>query len=117
MFHDTVSIIMYISMVRIYPSPGCTQAVVNILNTLMGPFAANANCLGCLITVEAEENGVVCYTEQWRTRDALDRHLRSLLFNRVLEAMECSRQQPEVDFYEVTGVGGLELVAHARNTH
>jgi quinol monooxygenase YgiN len=109
--------IMYISMVRIYPPPGRRQDVVDVLNTLKGPIAANAECLDCSVAIENDDDGVVCYTERWRTRDALDRHLRSPLFSRVLEAMECSSRRPAVDFYEVTEVGGLELVEQARVRH
>lgn len=108
---------MFISVVKIFPPPGRAQAVIEILETLKGPIAAEASCLGCSITVEAGEGGAICYTEQWRTREALDRHLRSPLYSRVLEAMECSYQPPEVDFYEATDVGGLELVEKARTTH
>lgn len=108
---------MYISVVKIFPPPGREQAVIEILETLKGPIATEADCLGCSITVEAGESGTICYTEQWRTRAALDRHLRSSLYSRVLEAMECSRRPPEVDFYEATDVGGLELVEKARTTH
>jgi len=44
--------------------------------------------------------------------------LNSNLYSRVLEAMECSCKPPDVEFYEVINVGGLELVNLARsNVH
>jgi len=52
--------------------------------------------------------------ERWRSREALERHLRSPLYCRVLEAMELSRQPPEVEFFAVQDIGGLELVEKAR---
>jgi quinol monooxygenase YgiN len=106
---------MLISVVKIYPLPGREDVVTDVLNSLKGPVSAIVDCLGCSVTREVGEAGVVCYMEQWRDRAALDRHLKSSLYSRVLEAMECSRQPPQVDFYEVTGVGGLELVAQARS--
>ena len=33
---------------------------------------------------------------QWRSREALEQHLRPVLFSRVLEAMECSRPSPKL---------------------
>jgi quinol monooxygenase YgiN len=102
------------SVVKIYPAPGSEQTVLEVLESMKGPIAALDNCLGCSVTVEVGEGGAICYTEQWRTREALDRHLRSTLYGRVLEAMECSRTPPEVEFYEVTEVGGLELIEKVR---
>lgn len=108
---------MYFAVIRIYPYPGREQAVIDVLDTLKGPTAASTDCLGCSVAVESGEDGVICYTEQWRTRDALDRHLCSQLYGRVLEALECSRQSPDVEFYEATAAGGLELIEQARITH
>lgn len=111
---------MYLSVIRIYPPPGREQFVIDVLDTLKGPVTTNADCLGSSIAIEAGENGeggAICYTEQWRTREALDRHLRSPLYGRVLEVMECSRKPPGVEFFTVTDVGGLELVEQARHPH
>jgi quinol monooxygenase YgiN len=105
---------MYLSVVKIYPPPGSMPTLLDVLESMKGPVATLSDCLGCSVTVEVGENGAVCYTEQWRTREALERHLRSPLYGRVLEAMECSCRPPEVEFYEVTEVGGLELVEKVR---
>lgn len=108
---------MYLSVVRIYPPRGREQAVIDVLDSLKGSLANNVDCLGYLVTLEPRDGGAVCYTEQWRTRNALDQHLCSHLFGRVLEAIECSHQPPEVVFYKVADVGGLELVEQVRTNH
>jgi len=105
---------MLLSVVKIYPPPGAEHTILEVLESMKGQIAVLNDCLGCSITIEVGEGGAICYTEQWRTREALDRHLRSPLFGRVLEAMECSSTTPDVEFYEVTEVGGLELVEKAR---
>jgi quinol monooxygenase YgiN len=101
-------------MIKIYPNPGSEQTVIDVLDSLKGPFAANVDCLSCTITVETDGTGAVCYSEHWKTRAAFDRHLRSALFGRVLEAMELSSRSPDVAFYDVTEIGGLKLVEQAR---
>lgn len=105
---------MILSFIRIYPRPGLEQSTVEVLDSLKGPVATIAGCLGCSVAVETGGNGEVCYLEQWRSRDAFERHLSSPLYGRLLEAMECSCRAPDVEFYEVTGVGGLEMVEKAR---
>lgn len=105
---------MYLSVLRIYPPPRCKQAVIDVLVSMKYPIEYNIDCLGCSVSVEPGRGGAVCYTEQWNSREALDRHLRSLLYYRVLKSMERSHRHPEIDFYEVTRIGGLELVEQLR---
>lgn len=106
---------MYLVMIKIYPDPEHEHAVIDVLDSLKGQIAANADCLICIISVETDGTGAVCYVEKWRSREALDRHLRSTLFRRVLTAMEFSVRPPDVGFYQVTETGGLGLVEDARS--
>lgn len=108
---------MLLSIVKIYPPAGVEQSILEVLESMKGPVATLTDCIGCSVMVETGDGGAICYTEQWATREALDRHLRSPLYGRVLETMECSRVPPEVDFYEVIEVGGLELVERVRTPH
>ena len=106
---------MILSVVKIYPHPGREHAVIDVLDSLTGPVSTLAGCLGCSVSIETGAGEVVNYTEKWCSREALDRHLNSNLYGRVLEAMEFSCKPPDVEFYEVTNVGGLELVELARS--
>ncbi len=105
---------MYLSIIKIYPSPGNEHVVVDVLESMKGQIAAITDCYGCSVSVESGEGGTVCYTERWRDREALDRHLRSALYTRVLAAMELSHAPPVVEFFEATKAGGLDLVELAR---
>lgn len=108
---------MIIASVKIYPRAGLEQDTLDLLESLKGPIATNSDCLSCSIAIELGEVRAVCYLERWQTREALVRHLRSPLYGRILEAMECSSVPPEIEFYEAIGVGGLELVQEARLPH
>ena len=105
---------MFISIIKIYPATGSEQKIIDVFESLKVAIANIPDCLECIVAVEAGEDGQVCYIEQWRTHEALDRHLRSPLYGRVLEAMELSRAEPEVSFFEVSRIGGLELVGNVR---
>ncbi len=106
---------MYLALIKIYPAAEMEPVIIDVLESLQGPNAANADCLDCTITVGTdEERKVICYTERWRSREALDRHLRSPMYRRVLEVMESSQLPPVALFYETNDVGGLELVELAR---
>ena len=105
---------MIISIIKIYPPTGSEHTIIDVLESVKVAIANLYDCLECSVAVEAGEDDQVCYMEQWRTREALDRHLRSPLYGRVLEAMELSRIPPEVTFFKVSKIGGLELVGRVR---
>lgn len=105
---------MLLSLVTIHPLPGDESKVIDVLDSMQRLIATSLDCQGCLITTEAGTGKSICYMERWRTREALDRHLRSTLYCRVLEAMELSRIPPTVEFFEITGIGGLDLIERVR---
>ena len=51
----------------------------------------------------------------WATEEDLVRHLQSETYKRLLLLMELGRSAPEVQFYAVEQVSGLDLVEKARN--
>jgi quinol monooxygenase YgiN len=105
---------MILCMITIYPSPGEESRIIDVLDSIRGAMAANTDCHGCLFATEAGKSGAICYMERWRTREALDRHLRSALYCQLLEAIELSRIPPEVEFFEISTIGGLDVVEKAR---
>jgi len=105
---------MFFSFVKIDAPPGQAHTIIDVLESMRGQTASSPGCLGCLLTVEVGASDTICYQEQWRDRETLERHLRSPLYARVLAAMELSCTQPLVEFFEVSKTGGLELVEVAR---
>jgi quinol monooxygenase YgiN len=106
---------MLLAIITIHPQPGDEAKIIDVLDSMRGLVATNAECLGCVLTVEAGAGRAIFYMERWRTREALVKHLASNVYCRVLEAMELSRIPPEVEFLDVREVGGLELVEKARS--
>lgn len=53
--------------------------------------------------------------ERWETEEALEEHLRSEAYRRIIGAVELSGAQPEIRFEHVASVEGLELVERLRN--
>lgn len=105
---------MLLAILTIFPLPGEGARVIEVLDSLRSAVALEGECLESLITIAPDEGGPICYTERWRSREALERHLGSPLYGRVFEAMELSRQTPRIEFLQVQEVGGLDMVAEAR---
>ena len=106
--------IMKLVILKIYPATGRAPAVIDVLESMKMALASTSDCLDCTVAFETGEEGAIVYTEQWRSKEALEGHLRSHIFLRVLEAMEYSRNAPKINFFDVSEIGGLELVEMAR---
>ena len=104
---------MLLAILTIFPLPGEESRIIEVLDSLRTAVAPNVECRESLITVAPDEGGLICYTERWRSREALEQHLGSPLYSRVFEAMELSRQPPKIEFLQVQEVGGLDMVAEA----
>jgi hypothetical protein len=53
--------------------------------------------------------------ERWETEEALEAHLRSETYRRILGAVELSGSQPDIRFEHVSGIEGMELIERLRN--
>ncbi len=104
-----------LSLVKITPSYENRKEVFDILNSIKGPTQAIHGCLDCSICMEEGDEGVIIFLEHWRTWEDFIRHIRSDLYARMLEAMELSTKKPEVNFFEVTSMKGMELIEAVRS--
>jgi quinol monooxygenase YgiN len=105
---------MNLAIFKIYPAPGHAPAVLDVLESMKTALASASDCLDCTLAFETGEEGAIVYTELWRSLEALKTHLRSHIFLRILEAMEFSRSAPKVVFFDVSEIGGMDLIEVAR---
>jgi len=104
-----------LSIIKIDPVPEKRVEILRILASVKGPVIALGACLDCHVCEEERGEGMILYLEQWNSWEAFMRHLRSELFGRILEAMELSREMPDVVFYDVSAVKGMDLLNAVRN--
>jgi quinol monooxygenase YgiN len=84
------------------------------LEALVGPVRAQPGCRHCAVMHDAEAPGVVTLTEEWETREDLDRHFRSEECRRLLALVELGDGPPELHIDSVSVREGLEAIAAAR---
>ncbi len=106
---------MILSIVKISPLPGKRKEILDILLSIKGPIQATHGCLACNICEEEEEERIIFYLEHWRSWADLIQHIHSNLYTRMLEAMELSRRRPEIFFYEISDIKGMELIETVLN--
>jgi len=106
---------MIIGTVRFLPPPNRHVAVLEILRSVQGPVRAQPGCAACDILDEQGPETAIVLLERWETEEALETHLRSEAYRRILGAIELSGGQPDIRFEHVSSSEGLELVERLRD--
>jgi len=107
---------MIVGTVRILPPPNRRDEVLELLRSIQGPVRAQEGCAACHIYEEHAPEEAVVLVEQWASAEALDQHLRSEAYRRVLVALELSGSPPEIRFDHVTATEGIELIERSRGS-
>jgi quinol monooxygenase YgiN len=107
-------IYMMIAMLTIKVLPGKRKAAIDILRSMEGPLRVKKELVLQKIYQADQEEDEILYMEQWLTKEALQRHIQSDLFMRILEVMELSAVSPQLSFQEFSGTRGIDLVIALR---
>ena len=106
---------MILSKLRLFPAPEKRRQVLAALRSVQGPTQAEPSCAAAQVYEEDGPEAAVLYVEEWNSESEFPDHLRSELYRRVLAAIDLSKSAPEVCFYTVSDVQGLELVQQIRD--
>ena len=105
---------MFISFIKLLPQPDKRQAMIDILKNLEALTRGKPDCKCCCVYEQLNDTKAILYLEQWQNREALERHVQSSMYMRLLTAMELSGEAPEIQFYGVSETMGMELIEALR---
>ncbi len=105
---------MIVGTLRLLPAPNRRAEVLAILRTIQGPVQAQPGCAACHILEEQGPEQAVVLVERWETQQALETHLRSESYRRILGAIELCAGPPDIRFDHVSATEGLALVERSR---
>ena len=106
---------MIVGTLRLLPAPNRRAAVLDIFRSIQGPVLARAGCTECRIYEEQGPEQALVLVETWDDQGALEEHLRSDIYRRILGAIELSTEPPEVRFDTVSATEGMELIERLRS--
>ena len=106
---------MIVGTLRILPPPDRRADVLEVLRSVQGSVGAQPGCAGCRVYEEQGEERAVVLIERWESQAALDAHLRSEAYRRILGAVELSGGPPDIRFEQVTATEGIELIERSHN--
>ena len=107
---------MVICFLKIVPLSGKREAIFEILGSVMDLTRGRPGCLGCASYEEHSDQRSVLYVEQWESKEHLNRHIQSNLYNRVFCAMDLASQAPEISFHDVSETTGMDMIEALRTT-
>ncbi len=107
---------MVVGTVTILPAPDRRAEVLRVFRTVQGPLLAQPGCVACHIYEEQGPEQAVVLVERWESQEALEAHLRSESYRRILGAIELSDGPPEVRFDYVSATNGMELIERSRRS-
>jgi quinol monooxygenase YgiN len=106
---------MIVGTLTILPAPHRRAEVLEVLRSVQGPVLAQPGCAACRIYEEQGPEETIVLVERWESQAALEAHLRSESYRRILGAIELSGGPPEVCFDYVSASEGMELIERSRN--
>ncbi len=106
---------MILSLMKINPHPRTRREILDILRNAECVVRTKTGCLGSSIYLKTFEEEVILYLEYWQSREDFERHVRSSQYDRILAALDLAREPPEIDFFDNTGRGGMEVIGAIRN--
>ena len=90
------------------------KEVLQTVKAILDPIRREHGCISCNCYVDVEDDSVLFFEEEWRTRDDLENHLRSDHFGVLSGAMRLLRVEPDIRFNTIASTAGLEAVKAAR---
>jgi len=105
---------MIVGTLRILPAPDRRDEILEVFRAIQGPVLAQPGCVACHIYEERGPEQAVVLVERWESQAALEAHLRSETYRRILGAVELSGGPPEVSFDHVSATEGMDLIERSR---
>lgn len=88
---------------------------LDILSSITEQVQYEPSCISCRIYRSADEPHAIMIEELWKTREDLQRHLRSDTYRLILLVIEMAESPPEIRFDSILCSTGLELIENERN--
>jgi quinol monooxygenase YgiN len=107
---------MIIGTVRILPASDRRADVLEVLRLVQGRVQQQPGCTACHIYQEDDPESAIVFVERWTGRAALEAHLRSDIYQRILGAIELSAKPPAITFEHVSAAEGIEVIERSRDS-
>jgi len=88
--------------------------IIRLLRSLVEPTGVKTGCVNCRLYKDVTEQNNILWTEEWDSQEALESHLRSRQYLKILAALDMANVKPEIHFNTVGETKGMQLIEEAR---
>lgn len=90
------------------------KEVLQTVKAIIGPIRSERGCISCNCYADVEDENVLFFEEEWKTREDLENHLRSSHFGILNGAMRLLHIEPDIKFNTIASTIGPEAIQAAR---
>jgi quinol monooxygenase YgiN len=90
------------------------KEILQTVKAILGPIRRERGCISCNCYVDVEDESLLFFEEEWKTRGDLENHLRSDHFGVLSGAMRLLRVEPDIRFNTIASIAGAESIKAAR---
>ena len=105
---------MIILMLRLSFPPERTADAITTVNSMIGQISVEPGCKHFRVYSDTNNDDAIMLMEEWESMEALEQHIRSKDFRKILEVMELASRAPEISINTVSNSAGFELIKKLR---
>jgi quinol monooxygenase YgiN len=105
---------MILATLRVNISRDKRDGALEIIKSITGLLNLEPGVVNWRIYRDLNNKQVITLVQEWESQTDLDNYIRSKEYNKILALMEISNRQPELHFYDVNRISGLEFVESVR---
>ena len=89
---------------------GKTRSMTEALHLLVASTRGEPGCVGCSVSAEVADKGVIRYSEEWASEEALQRQFTTDRFKSLVNLIENATEAPVVEILLPNGTRGMDYV-------
>ena len=83
---------------------------VELVSAIIERIRVTPGCINYNVYHNVFGENSLTILEQWQSKAALDRFICSDEYRSILALMELANQSPEIHFYKLSKIGGMEII-------
>jgi quinol monooxygenase YgiN len=98
----------------IFAEPERREDLVRSIRSLIESARLDSACADCRLLFDVADPNAITLVEEWSTRAAMERRMRSAAYGRLMQLLELSCRPPEARFHVIAETSGLEAIERIR---
>jgi quinol monooxygenase YgiN len=105
---------MIIVTLYVNVTPERRPEIIELFSSYVGPISFQPGCISIQLYSQYISPDDFILIEKWKSQSALQRHIQSDDFQKILGIIDLGNEPPDIQFHSVSSVEGFELVKKLR---